>query len=67
MSGHIDELVRLVESVGGKVRLHGREVSARDLRTFAWALFVDRFTNAITAAAARRLCVAVEPQWSFYP
>lgn len=67
MSDHVDELFRLVESVGGKVRLYGQEVSASDLRTFAWSSFVDGLSNAITAAAARRLCVAAEPQWSPYP
>jgi hypothetical protein len=62
-----DELFKLVESVGGTVTLYGKPVTARELKTFAWAGFVERYSDIVINAACTAMVVPLEPQWSPYP
>lgn len=63
----VGQLVALVESVGGTVTLYGKPVTARELKTFAWASFVERFANVVVKAACTAMVVPRDVQWSPYP
>lgn len=67
MADHLDELIALVQSVGGTVKLYGKPVTARDLRSFAWAGFVERYTDVVVRAACTAMVIPRELQWSPYP
>lgn len=67
MTSAIDELVDLVESVGGTVTLYGKPVTARELKTFAWAGFVERFADVVVKAACTAMVVPQAASWTPYP
>ncbi len=65
--GLVDDLVSLVESVGGTVTLCGKQVTARELKSFAWAGFVERYADVVARAACTAMAIPRETQWSPYP
>jgi hypothetical protein len=62
-----DELFALLEQIGATPTLYGKPVTVRELKTFAWASFVERFTDIIVTEALRASILPAEPQWSPYP
>lgn len=62
-----DELFDLLDKIGATPTLYGRPVTVRELKTFAWAGFVDRCADTVVTAALRAAILPAESQWSPYP
>jgi len=63
----VDELFELLEQIGATPTLYGKPVTLRELRTFAWASFVDRCAGVVVTEALRASILPPDPQWSPYP
>jgi hypothetical protein len=68
-----DELFALLEEIGATPTLYGVPVTVRQLKTFAWAGFVERVitdsevARLVVTATLRASILPAEPQWRPYP
>jgi hypothetical protein len=62
-----DELFALLESIGATPTLYGKPVTVHELKSFAYASVVERYTDILVTAALRASIVPAEQQWSPYP